>query len=298
MITISFDELSRLSVFRRFYSLAYHLFGVSIALNKPGTREGILLGPSGSLNPFCRYLHTAAHGRKTCLDCDILHQDACRASRRWIRYQCHAGLTEFIIPIMVSGEIIAYLQCGQILDKRASSGQQADIAGLAASLNLDGDKLWNLYRGSKVVAPSVQEHLIELLELFANYLADAGTRLLLLEKGRTSQIVSLAETFIRENLSDRLPLESIAQAARTSRRNLVRLFKKETGSTIVERINTSRAERACELLLNRDLSVSAVALECGFGSIQQFNRVFKRSRGVSPRAWRKKNPGNQRNVSG
>jgi AraC-like DNA-binding protein/ligand-binding sensor protein len=291
MITISFDELSRLSVFRRFYSLAYHLFSVSIALNKPGTREGMLLGPSGSLNPFCRYLHTAAQGRKTCLDCDTLHQDACRASRRWIRYQCHAGLTEFIIPIMVSGEIIAYLQCGQILDKRASSGQQADIAGLAASLNLDGNKLWNLYRSSKVIAPRMQEHLIELLELFANYLADAGTRLLLLEKGRTSQIVSLAETFIREHLADRLSLESIARAARTSPRNLVRLYKMETGSTIVARINTSRAQRACELLLNRDLSVSAVALECGFGSIQQFNRVFKRSQGIAPRAWRKTRSG-------
>jgi len=291
METITFDELAKLAVFHKFYSLAYRLFGVCIALIRPGDREGIVLGPKESLNPFCRYLHTNDYARSRCVDCDTAHQQECRKSKHWIRYRCHAGLTEFIIPIMVNRELIAFLQCGQVLDHPATPADRRYVDALAFQHKRDADRLWRLYRRSRVVSQSTQETLIELLELFANYLADAGTRLLLLEKGRTSQIVSLAEAHIRDHLTDDLSLSAIARAAHTSLRNLVRLFKKETGATVVERTNRLRADRACELLLRLDKPISTVAMESGFGSVQHFNRVFKRCHGSSPKAWRRKNSG-------
>jgi len=50
-----------------------------------------------------------------------------------------------------------------------------------------------------VMRPADQQNLIELLEVFSNYIADTGRRLLLLERGRKSQIVELTEIFIREH---------------------------------------------------------------------------------------------------
>ena len=70
MTAITFDELAKLVVLRRFFSLAHRLIGVAIALMRPGTREGILLGPADSMNPFCRALHQDPSAKKRCMACD------------------------------------------------------------------------------------------------------------------------------------------------------------------------------------------------------------------------------------
>jgi AraC-like DNA-binding protein len=45
--------------------------------------------------------------------------------------------------------------------------------------------------------------------------------------------------------------------------------------------------RAKAMLANSQLSVGAIAELCGFGSSEQFSRMFRRSVGVSPREFRR-----------
>jgi len=54
-----------------------------------------------------------------------------------------------------------------------------------------------------------------------------------------------------------------------------------------------RAERARELLFNRGLSLTEIALTCGFADQSHFTRVFTAVFGTSPEAWRRIN-GNPR----
>jgi AraC family transcriptional regulator len=48
-----------------------------------------------------------------------------------------------------------------------------------------------------------------------------------------------------------------------------------------------RVEQAKMLLRDRTLSLSVVALSCGFADQSHFNRVFARLTGLSPGAWRR-----------
>ena len=60
----------------------------------------------------------------------------------------------------------------------------------------------------------------------------------------------------------------------------------EGGLTIVEALQNLRVERACAELRTTDKTCSQIAFDCGFGSVQQFNRVFRKHLGITPRAWR------------
>ena len=95
-----------------------------------------------------------------------------------------------------------------------------------------------------------------------------------------------ARIFIREQGDERLSLQRVALAVKISPNYLSEKFKKVTGENFVAYINRGRTEKACELLRNPSLRVSEIAFAVGFQSLSQFNRVFKRLKGVSPKGLR------------
>lgn len=70
--------------------------------------------------PFCQALHKNYRGSRLCWACDRRFFLEALKVRRPLRYRCHAGLTEFIVPVIRQGQVIALLQCGQVLDKKPS----------------------------------------------------------------------------------------------------------------------------------------------------------------------------------
>jgi len=287
MALITFQELARLTVFRKFYSLAREIFGVSIALMDPeGRGRGALLGPRTTLNPFCRALQRRSDA---CFECDYRYLQEVRRLRKPLRYSCWAGLSDFIIPIFVEGKIIAYLQCGQILSRRPLEKDWKRTRKLLAGKGVDPAGLKALYFKTLVRGVREQHGLISLLELFANYITDTSNRLLLLEKSRTSRIVAQAENFIKDRYREPLSLGSVARAACASKRTLTRVFHEETGLTVLQYIQKTRVERACEAMLKGPVKVIHAAMDSGFNTIQQFNRVFRQQKGCAPRAWRRRN---------
>src|SRR3989339_489522 len=66
------------------------------------------------------------------------------------------------------------------------------------------------------------------------------------------------------------------------------IFKRITGKTFTEYVNSLRVEHAVRLLLSTSMKASEIALESGFNDISYFNRVFKEQKGISPQALRKK----------
>lgn len=67
-----------------------------------------------------------------------------------------------------------------------------------------------------------------------------------------------------------------------------RFFKRHTGRTFSRFLNQARISRASRLLVESEQNVLAISLECGFGSLSHFNRVFAELKGDSPGQWRRK----------
>ena len=95
-----------------------------------------------------------------------------------------------------------------------------------------------------------------------------------------------ARRFIEQNSTDKISLAKVAEVVNVSPTHLSEKFKRVTGTNFVDYVARRRFANACELLLESDLPVSEIAFAVGFQSLSQFNRVFKRLSGKSPRAYR------------
>jgi transcriptional regulator GlxA family with amidase domain len=71
-----------------------------------------------------------------------------------------------------------------------------------------------------------------------------------------------------------------------SHNHLTRLFRAETGSTVVGYVQARRMARARHLLTSSTLPIPAVAASVGIPDLQAFNKTCRRERGASPRAIR------------
>nr|WP_304054247.1 helix-turn-helix transcriptional regulator [Enterocloster clostridioformis] len=85
--------------------------------------------------------------------------------------------------------------------------------------------------------------------------------------------------------------EAMVSAARYMNQHyqegLTKKFKGSTGLCFKEYLNYIRVQKASDMLRNTDLSVTGVAMACGFSDGNYFGDVFRRLTGVSPREYRK-----------
>ena len=92
--------------------------------------------------------------------------------------------------------------------------------------------------------------------------------------------------YIMKHYTRDITLEEVSAAAYMTPQAFCRYFKKHTRVTFVTFLNEVRINEACKKLIDGSYeSVSAVAYNCGFNSITNFNRVFKSVTGSSPSAF-------------
>jgi AraC family transcriptional regulator len=95
---------------------------------------------------------------------------------------------------------------------------------------------------------------------------------------RVDQIVD----YITDNLNETLDLSHLAVLSHFSPYHFHHIFKAVMGETPQDFINRLRLERAANLLLKtNNLSITQIALKCGFSSSSTFARAFKKHFGIS-----------------
>jgi YesN/AraC family two-component response regulator len=92
--------------------------------------------------------------------------------------------------------------------------------------------------------------------------------------------------YIRENYSKQISLERISKIAHMSTFAFSRYFKKNCGAGFIEYLNRVRMNKACHLLRETEYQVHQIAGECGFLSISNFNKQFRKTEGLAPRDYR------------
>ena len=104
------------------------------------------------------------------------------------------------------------------------------------------------------------------------------------EKGNKKMTV--VYNYVRENYFKPVSLERISRVAHMSPFAFSRYFKKNCGAGFIEYLNRVRMNKACYLLRETEYQIHDVAYECGFSSISNFNKQFRRTEGLSPRDYR------------
>jgi AraC-like DNA-binding protein len=96
-----------------------------------------------------------------------------------------------------------------------------------------------------------------------------------------------AREMMHARLATRLTIADVAHECRLTPSYFAKAFRRTTGMSPLQYLTDLRVQKAKSLLQSSTLPLADIAIICGFGDQSYFTRVFTRSVGTSPGAWRR-----------
>jgi len=191
--------------------------------------------------------------------------------------RCPFGVWEYAEPVITEGHLIAVIYLGYFLKRN-------DVLRGAPSV----------WKGKEppVLTPETESALQKAGAFLRDFI------LLEIENWRTScamngkhalpeHYLKTTQFFIDCHFSENIGLENMADTLNVTPNYLGELIRKQTGKTFRRLLTERRMREACVYLkLHRYLSVSRIALLCGFQDSNYFATVFHRELGMTPREYR------------
>ncbi|HGV3233028.1 TPA: regulatory protein PocR [Escherichia coli] len=213
-------------------------------------------------------------------------------------YRCHAGLTDFSIPLVIAGHLVGFVLCGQVRLRN-------DDVDLVDILNVDDcwqadPELLNEFRKVPEMDYSRVMASADLLKLIVENCLKKQLNFVVIKENK-SQSDSVRQTrapnphdnkmkkalrYIDAHLSDDLRLEDVASHVYLSPYYFSKLFKKYHGIGFNAWVNQQRMASARELLCHSDWSIASIARNLGFSQTSYFCKVFRQTYQVTPQVYR------------
>ncbi|RFU46462.1 AraC family transcriptional regulator [Paraburkholderia sp. DHOC27] len=105
--------------------------------------------------------------------------------------------------------------------------------------------------------------------------------------GAPQQLAASADQWIRTHFHESISASEIAAHLDCNADYLGRVYRATFGRTLTDAVHERRMLHAAILLAEDRLSIAQVAYACGFDDSGYFRRLFKRSKGMTPNAFRR-----------
>lgn len=106
-------------------------------------------------------------------------------------------------------------------------------------------------------------------------------------KGNDAENMRQVYEYVMTNFRQEISLDQIAEQLNMTRTSFCRYFKPRANKTFTIFVNEIRIGQARKLLLEDNYNISEIAYQCGFNTLSNFNRQFKRISNMSPNEYRK-----------
>lgn len=97
----------------------------------------------------------------------------------------------------------------------------------------------------------------------------------------TELILNLC-SYINEHYNENITLDDMAKISGYSKYHFSRIFKRYTNYSLYKYVNARKIEQAEKLLIDENLTITEVALRCGYSNLSSFIRMFKIIKGCTP----------------
>ena len=124
--------------------------------------------------------------------------------------------------------------------------------------------------------------LLNLISSFVLIIPDPKNR-----EDKKQSVINNSIQLMKEKCESQLTLNELAENANLSVSQFSMLFKNKTGMAPLVYFNNLKMQKACEYLRFTDILVKEISYKLGIADAQYFTRVFKKSAGMSPKAFRK-----------
>ncbi|MCT4598687.1 MAG: AraC family transcriptional regulator [Vallitalea sp.] len=134
--------------------------------------------------------------------------------------------------------------------------------------------------------------LLQILQLIFYQLNQDGE----IKPYKNKKVSEVIINYIIKNYNRKLTMKELASVINLSEDYLGKVFKKETGYTIIDFINRFRIKKAKELLVDESISIETISEIIGYSDVYYFSRIMKKYEGIAPSYWRKKEKMNKYNI--
>lgn len=278
-------QLSESQIYRDYEKAFNDATELPLALSPKVLWQPALRGKKNE-NEFCSLM---AKSSRSCAACLEVQEDLRRGNAEQTRtVTCFAGLCDTAVPLSVGGDLIGYLQTGQVALRQPSRANYTRISRqiLSWGTQVDLRKLEDAYFHTRVLSRKQYEAMVRLLEIFGRHLSSVANECIVQNERQDPPLVHRAKKIIAEKAGDELTLSQLAHALNVSTFYFCKMFKKATGLNFTEYVTRTRIEKAKKLLLDPQVRISEAAYDSGFASITHFNRSFRRVVGQSPTQYR------------
>ena len=242
--------------------------------------QKFLLGCSISCSEFCQSLQKVPEVLQECrrredeaMQVASHHQDSLYC------FHCHAGMNEFIRPVVLDHTLLGYFMFGQVRIMDIPDDENARF-GLYSKYQLDKHAMEEKYEGLPHSTRSLMESAGHMLCALASYAHLNG-----LMKLKNITLSDKIREYIKEKFREEITVENSCSEFHISRSTLSHVIKDELGCTFVDILNTYRIANV-KLCLKAGESIADASYKSGFNSENYMARVFKKSEGISPSQYR------------
>lgn len=99
-------------------------------------------------------------------------------------------------------------------------------------------------------------------------------------------LVELIKRYLDRNIGKKISLDGVSKKFNYSRSFISKIFKDQTGESIISYFNRIKIEKAKKLLSEGDMQASEISELLGFSEPKYFGTIFKSQVGTSPAAYR------------
>ena len=155
-------DLQFLQNLQDFFATTMNVASLTVDKNGPVTQ------PSNFSDLCLKHTRGSELGCKRCTECDIKYGELAAKKGEPVIYTCHAGLTDFAVPIMVGDQHLATILGGQILTKMPNEDL---FRQTARELNLNEEEYIEQLNKIKVIPLEKIEAAAQFLFLLTNSLS-------------------------------------------------------------------------------------------------------------------------------
>jgi len=156
--------------------------------------------------PFCRMLRSEEEGERLCRESN--RNAALRAAQEGepIAYPCHAGLIDVAIPILIDGELIATVFCGQIRPKEENLEKEGlkKAQQLERELGFKAGELVSLWKRAPQISEDELNNTKDKVWKLISYISKLGHERLELQKAHQKDRQRLEESEALERIAREL----------------------------------------------------------------------------------------------
>ena len=251
-----------------------HLFKTSITVFSTEMQPQV----HGLDNKECNYCNLIWHELKAvsrCMQQDRLMCTQCENRQTALVYQCHAGLTEAVIPIHVKNVLAGYFMIGKF---RTQKVIPPEILEEWRKKKLDTKLLKAAFNAQPFFDKNSAENMLNLFSMLCSYIVSNEH-----VKARNPSIAEQVTRWIEDHISEPVSLDDLAYHLDLSQSTISHTIKKQLRISFRELYILKKIQHFENLIVyDPSISIKDAAYQVGYDDPAYFSRLYKKVRLVPP----------------